>query len=305
MKINIRNNHNDFSRVKIIPKSSSNTISANIGVDNPTLMIDENNLLSVCLSKDNQLSCEGATSYVDTGGVYGDFIININGTDYYEPYGEEVSDILYIDSSEGESHWKWFNKTTDNLRVEVRNCVISETDYGWQENTNPTRFVDFEEETIKFCLSKGSSCKPIEADILPIEGSLPAGTYYINYRVNNGEIKTRTFTIDTEKHPYDVASGLFGYVSDDKGWRLFILGGGSQSVGEDGEFHPAPFWSYLFKGSISSAETIYGNNENYINEPVTVEFISAPDGIGTDAVDLYFGQSTIVHACSYKTWVGV
>lgn len=305
MKINIKNNQKEFSRVRLISKNSDNYIIANIGVDNPTLIIDDNKNLSVCLSPNTDLPCEGAIGYADTGGVWGDFIININGTDYYEPYGPEVSEILYIDNSEGELHWKWFNKTPDTLRVEIRNCVIYKTDYGWEENSNPTRILDFEEKTIKFCLSEGIVCETIEAEILEIEGSLSPGTYYINYRVNNGEIKTRTFTIDTDKHPYDVASGLFGYVSDDKGWRLFILGGGSQAFGEDGEYHPAPFWAYLFRGSVAAAETVYGENENYVNEPVTVEFISTPGGMGTDAVDLYFGQTTVLHACSYKTWVGV
>lgn len=305
MKINIRNNHNDFSRIKIIPKSSSNTISANIGVDNPTLMIDQNNLLSVCLSRDDRLSCKGAINYVDTGGVWGDFIININGVDYYEPYSEEVSQILYIDSGEGELHWKWFNKTSDRLRVEIRDCVISENEYGWKENTNPTRVVDFEEKTIKFCLNEGNGCKPIEAEILPIEGSLSPGRYYLNYKVNNGELKKIDLTTDIYEHPYDVAKALFGRIADDKGWRLFILGGGNQAIGEDGEYHPAPFWAYLFRGFITAAETVYGDNENYINEPVTVEFISTPSEMGTDAVDLYFGQTTTIHACSYKTWIGV
>ena len=155
-----------------------------------------------------------------------------------------------------------------------------------------------------FHLSKGNICEPMGAEILPIGDSLSAGTYYINYKVNNGELKTRSFTINTDTSPFGVARGLFGYVSDDKGWRLFVLDGGNQAIGEDDEYHPAPFWSYFFEGSVTAAETMYEGGEEYINDPVTVEFISTPDGIGTDAVDLYFGQSTIVHACSYKTWSG-
>ena len=198
------------------------------------------------------------------------------------------------------------NRNNSYVKIRIVTIDASAVDQQFAPLNGSFQVIPGEErEETSFCLAPKNDCEPIEAEILPIEGSLSPGTYYINYKVNNGELKTRTFTIDTDKHPYDVASGLFGYVSDDKGWRLFILGGGNQSIGEDGEYHPAPFWSYLFKGFITAAETVYGENENYINEPVTVEFISTPDGIGTDAVDLYFGQTTILHACSYKTWVGV
>jgi len=309
MKINLRNNHRDFSRIKIIPKNSSNYISANIGVDNPTLMVDDNKMLSVCLSPDTRISCEGALVYCDTGGVWDVFIVNVNGVDYPDRYGPELSEILFIDEQGSELHWRWYNKTSETIRVEIRNATIYEYEDGWGEEpvpgeeTNPTRVVNFEEKTVKFCLSPGINCEPVGADVLEID-SLPAGKYYLNYTINNGEVRTLEYIAELEEHPYDVAKALFGMITDDKGWRLIVLGGGSQAVGEDGEYHPAPFWAYLFKG-IMAAETMYGDGEEYINEPVTITFVKIPRDDGTDAVDVYFGQSTTIHACSYKTWMAV
>lgn len=311
MKINIKNNQNKFSRIKLIPKSSDSTISANIGVDNPTLIIDDNKTLSVCLSPNNDISCEGALNYVDTGGIWGNYIVNVNGVDYYEPYGPELNEILYMENRGGELYWTWFNKTSDTLRVEMRNCTMYENDYGWapepEEGKEPnlTRVVDFQQKTLKFCLSGGIACETIEAEILPQVNSFSAGTYYLNYKINNGSMKTVSYTIDKEIHPFDLAQRLFGTITNDKGWFLFILGGGNALIGTDGEYHPVPFWSYLFKGSITPSETVYGSGDGeFINEPITVDFISGP-GVGTDVVPLYFGQNTTVHACSYRTWVGV
>lgn len=49
MKFNLRNITDSNKRIRIIPKNSS-SISANIGVDNPTASIDENGVFSVCLA---------------------------------------------------------------------------------------------------------------------------------------------------------------------------------------------------------------------------------------------------------------
>lgn len=62
MNFNFKNLSENTKRIRIIPKNGTE-LFANIGVDNPTAMIDEDGVFSVCLSPNETptISCDGAT----------------------------------------------------------------------------------------------------------------------------------------------------------------------------------------------------------------------------------------------------
>ena len=66
MNFNFKNLSENTKRIRIIPKNGAE-LFANIGVDNPTAMIDEDGVFSVCLSPNETptISCDGAVEYVD------------------------------------------------------------------------------------------------------------------------------------------------------------------------------------------------------------------------------------------------
>lgn len=68
MNFNFKNISQSNKRIRLIPKNGA-SISANIGVDNPTTSIDENGVFSVCLAPKND--CEPSTFDVPELNEYG------------------------------------------------------------------------------------------------------------------------------------------------------------------------------------------------------------------------------------------
>lgn len=251
-----------------------------------------------------RISCEGAINTAITGGIWLAPVMYVNGVFYN--YIDSVPDLIDVEHRH-ENKWNWTNLTTENMRIriEANPQGLYSDDEGWQINPNPTLDVNFETGIIEFCLAPKNDCEPIGADILNQGGSLEAQTYFLDYRLNDGDIQSVEVVLTETSGPFGVANHLFGSLVDKKGWKLFELYGSNQPIGLDGQTHPCPFRSYLFRGDISAAETIISSSDDYVNEPTTLEFILNPTKEGIDAVELYFGQTTVIHACSYKTWDGL
>ena len=82
MQFNIKNKSEQFQRIRLIPKTPQSTISAGLEIvnPNPTFDISPDRVMSVCLAPSSTDPCEGALTTCDTGGVWGDFTLTVNGT---------------------------------------------------------------------------------------------------------------------------------------------------------------------------------------------------------------------------------
>lgn len=202
MLINLKNRSQELQRIRLIPKSPESIVSTGLEAENPTFRIDSDNILSVCLSPGDP--CEGALSYADTGGVWGNFIVNINGVDYTNPWSGPITDLLHIDNSMGELHFKWINISSELLQVEIRNANIYESDYGWAENNNPTSVVDFDQKTIKFCLiNEDTDCRNATSRIRFMD--------YADIRESGAEV---TVVVGNEVITERIARGDYGISTD-------------------------------------------------------------------------------------------
>lgn len=109
------------------------------------------------------ISCVGATNAAITGGVWGEWQVEINGVLTI------VDDVAFTDKITLENYretaWGWTNKTNEDLRVRLFNGRdINPNDGGWEENTNPT--VNFTDSEITFCLAANGNryhiqCTPV------------------------------------------------------------------------------------------------------------------------------------------------
>ena len=86
MNFNFKNLSENIKRIRIIPKNDTELV-ANVGVDNPTAMIDEDGVFSVCLSPTingeiphNEIHFTTIAGSVDYIGTQGDQILLSDGT---------------------------------------------------------------------------------------------------------------------------------------------------------------------------------------------------------------------------------
>ncbi len=121
--------------------------------DNPTVISFDVNRNGVCLSgKSPTISCDGATNTADTGGIWGNVSMTVNGTLYDGLF--PIDGVLSFDNHGGELHNTFKNLSNQDLRIRITSTLLNSNDFGWGENTNPTRMVDFNTGVIEFCLSK-------------------------------------------------------------------------------------------------------------------------------------------------------
>lgn len=186
MNFNFKNLSENTKRIRIIPKNNTE-LAANIGVDNPTAMIDEDGVFSVCLSPNETPTnaCDGGVvaAYIpqssdgDISSGWGYQQIVINGT-AYSPDGSSSTlpplplGLLSIGEGRtayeievGSYNYLYFatfeNLTAEDLRIELigiqdaeGHALTVEEQLTLIANPNPTVIVDYSAQKATFCLAK-------------------------------------------------------------------------------------------------------------------------------------------------------
>ncbi|WP_026470381.1 hypothetical protein [Alkanindiges illinoisensis] len=289
--------------------------------------------------KQVMIGCEGAIELVHLGGFYGCWTVLINGVPLDVPpyevgngttienWWSEIIQAIREDGRVsikyvGELHTIWSNNTTEYVRIELIGLpnpdspnlsAINDYPDVSPDELNPTRLLENPVENfpesfskVSFCLAP-STCAAQGADII-INRSipLPAGTYYMEYQLNEGNWQRIEKTYSVQKHADDVGMDLFR-IFDESGWALIDTnGGGNGTLDEDGlRRHPTPFESYRARAEIRDAPLVPDiQPELAIRKPTTLKFRTSL-GTGTDAVQLYFGGDVELHACTYAFWPGL
>lgn len=137
-------------RIRLIPVKDTIYFEPS---ENDTFIEQEDGSLTFCLStqKEPEITCDGATNTADTGGIWGNVTMTVNGTLYEALL--PIDGVLEIDNHGSELHNTFKNLSDGNLRVRITSNRLYSSDYGWGENKNPTLGVDFNTGVIEFCLS--------------------------------------------------------------------------------------------------------------------------------------------------------
>lgn len=201
------------------------------------------------------------------------------------------------------------NRGSENLRVMYRyeppnqDAALS---IEFTDNVTGGSSVDNPDGFATVCLAP-STCVEQGVDII-INRSipLPAGTYYMEYQLNDGDWQRIEKTYSAQVHADDLGSSLFR-IFDENGLALIDTGGGGNGALDEAElqYHPTPFESYRARVSINASPLVpFYRPELAIQTPTTLKF-RASLGMGTDAVPLYFGGDVELHACTYAFWPGL
>lgn len=207
MKINIRTLSENPRRVRLIPKGY-NTVSANVGVDNPTLQVDEDYTISFCLAKPPiELSTSDALflEYVNNPTVTylrSKISIEFNGkvyTGYWLNYSSEIRSPLIsllqgaFTAADGEVVYPIgtqiaYNDTYANrrsFRMKDDSGTGNITISGFDDNTIfPGLVFAAEPATLKFVLTPENSAPPPQdpeepwVDLIQYFGAPQVGTIH-------------------------------------------------------------------------------------------------------------------------------
>lgn len=338
----IRNIDTVPHRIRLIPSSVPSESPIDIA-ENPTFNIDEQTgVISFCLAnvERSEISCEGAIELVHLGGFYGCWTVLINGVPLNVPpyevsigttienWWSEIIGAVQEDGRtslhyDGESHTVWRNNTNENIRIELIGLPnpdfptdltgIRDYFYNSPEEMNPTLLLENPLENnpeefnkVSFCLAP-STCAAQGVDIIINRSiQLPAGTYYMEYQLNDGDWQRIEKTYSSQVHADDLGSSLFR-IFDEDGWALIDTGGGGNGALDQDEFqeHPTPFESYRARNGIRASPLVpFYKPELAIRKSTTLRF-RVSDGVGVDAVPMYFGGDVELHACTYGFWPGL
>lgn len=175
MNINIKNNSELFRKIRIISRSSENTINANSG-DNPTLVIDSTNNLSVCLSPriTVPISCDPASTSIYFFSFDGGYDLEVNGVlhrtansdlGYYirRTFNDELG-------ARNDGFLEIYNNSTEPFRIRlIPDGMVPLPDID--RESNPSLFID-EDGVISFCLIPIEVCQPSDPHTFNFEQSL-------------------------------------------------------------------------------------------------------------------------------------
>lgn len=152
--VEMKNNSNQNVRIESQLSPENQNLIRVVFSENPTVISFSENRNGVCLSgkKGPSISCDGATNTADTGGIWGNVTMTVNGTLYEALL--PIEGVLEIDNYGTELHNTFKNLSDQDLRIRITSTLLNSGDFGWRENTNPTRMVDFNTGVIEFCLSK-------------------------------------------------------------------------------------------------------------------------------------------------------
>lgn len=206
MKINVRTLSEEPRRIRLIPKGS-NTVSANVGVDNPTLHVDDDSAVSFCLLKTPLLASYEVPFLeykpIPTASfLYSKLSIEYNGkvyTGYWKNYSLELrspllsllqgvfkgsdgevvtpigSNIGYVDVYNKPRHFKL------NDNSQTGNITIS----GFSDNSLlPNCTFDESFATLKFVVTPADAAPPPEqperdwVDLIEVYGAPNFGTIH-------------------------------------------------------------------------------------------------------------------------------
>lgn len=184
MNFNFKNLSENTKRIRIIPKYGAE-LSVNVGVDNPTAMIDVNGVISVCLSPNETptISCDGAIDSIGIGDINYEHVVKVNGieidllNDVISSsdgiYTVQKGDIIFLAKLEIEAAIGFKNNSVNNLVFEID---VSSNPYDEPIHTNwikpvfgqpdnPTYYYDAVNKIITFCLS------PYETPTISCDGA--------------------------------------------------------------------------------------------------------------------------------------
>lgn len=269
MQFNIKNKTQEFQRIRLIPRSPQSNIVLGLEEVNPTLSIAPDKILSVCLAPTVTSKCEGALFYCDTGGVWGDFTLTVNGTSY-QPYSPELDNILLVDNQGGELHFVWTNLTSDFLQVEIKNARLFPSDYGWG-SFNATREVDFDTGSVSFCLSPDNVCQPTQPHTFLFEQGLWLldGTkdYKIYLKQDNEIFGIPAKIYDDISNPGKVALTVSDLLTNLQGFHTENLA--------DFDLNPSTCKSYQYEGTYYVRQLV----QSWENYHVIGSFYVEKDGV--------------------------
>jgi hypothetical protein len=197
---------------------------------------------SFCLSPYKQvISCDGATNTADTGGIWGDVTMTVNGALYDAVM--PIDGVLEVDYR-GELHSTFKNISDQNLRIRITSSRLLSSDFGWEENKNPTLMVDFNVGLIEFCLSSNiDTCVALPPVNLNLDKTLYLldnnKQYYLYYRNSSGEV----IKVQSVPNNFNENEGIFS-ISDFPRLNGFIVDYSSET-----EFYPETCNTYVYEGN--------------------------------------------------------
>lgn len=218
-----------FQRIRIIPKEGS-TWNIHPGNENPTLMVNDDDSISVCLSPVRPpISCEGATTeaYIAFNGWdSAEYDVEINGvtarvvvttpSDIVSAYLESVPDAnlegLYASGGSGSTHTLYNTNETTDYRIRIMPIssenlteeeLIAKFNGNVWENLpqNPTFGYDTTTGEITFCLAHVVDDGMVDAEASGLQvlwtKTLTAGDEYgLTYSLDDGATQEQvTWTV--------------------------------------------------------------------------------------------------------------
>lgn len=285
---------------------SSPDASATDPVENPTVQFNpETNTFTFCLApKGNQISCEGATPTADTGGIWGNVTMMVNGTPYDGIWS--IPDVMNVDNNGEELHNTFKNRSDQYLRVHITSTELNQNDHGWNENQNPTLGVDFDAGTIEFCLAP-AGCEPTEFTMVDnnlFEGGSVRLDYIIdapNQGINN--VSNRYSMTDIAQGTWlsEIMRDVIAQIKSD---HLFISF--KEGIGNE----VANFSFSTYRSTIIGQFYLLGAPDEISSDPITIKFVK--NGFVDDLFPLLFPDAAAdgiteysAHSCGTMDWPGI
>ncbi|MPW44731.1 hypothetical protein [Acinetobacter guerrae] len=226
------------------------------------------------------ISCAGATDTVETGGIWVNPTMEVNGIFY--DYIDSIESILDFNDHGIETHWTFKNISDEFLRVKISGSV-HENDQGWAMNTNPTLDVDWDSGVLTFCLAPAAniSCTPDYIAFDSIETGIDSSKTYaltLEFVGPNGVVIYPKTTSVVEGNTGDASRDL-SYALYQILWNKQVNNGVFLIVSSSGTQNPEGAYFQSFGGHIAggSSSSVY---------PVTLNIYPSENLMGANA-DLF------------------